>query len=715
MSRVLGIQVKRTSVIVSSTDAQSANIAHASSVTLPFQATTFLGRERELTEAEETLGESRLLTVTGPGGGGKTRFALELASRSGESRYPGGVFASFLAPLRDPSLVLATIARTLSIPELPGQSALEALASRLDGEPVLLVLDNLEHLLACRSELEDLVRACPGLTLLVTSRERLRVSGELEYELPPLRDDESVALFCERAQTEPAAVVRALTARLEGLPLAIELAAARMRLLTPEQLLERLSRRLDLLKAGKDADPRQQTLRVTIQWSYDLLTPGEQAVFARLAVFVGGCTLEAAEEVADADREVLQSLLEKSLLRESDTELGSRFWMLETIREFAWNVLEASGEADAALDGHSAHLLRLAERLARGRYGANTAEERLRLEAERSNFRAALTRAIDAEDAVTALRFVRLLGDHWHQASGLAENYATARAALAIPGGDDRDRAHALHRAGRLAFELGDEGAFRSLDAAAEAALARLGDDRGLWQLFQERAFSESVLGNHEEAIRQGERAVELAREIGERDLELIATAVLALSLAESELGQAAPDATVLRRCREMYEPAFAWATSEASGTEEAVFALNYGWLLLELGETSAALEPMQAGLRAGVREQSSWRLLKDTVMVIGYAAARLGAHRTSAQLIAAALREFERRGTCPIETSSGTSQKPRPSRALLSETRSTKVPFEKAGSSLRTPPLSLRLACGPVQAGPSEPHRRPWPVTPPR
>ena len=193
---------------------------------------------------------------------------------------------------------------------------------------------------------------CPNLTLLVTSRELLRVQGEVEYPVPPLAESEAVSLFCTRSQLEPTDEIAELCARLDSLPLAVELAAARTKALSPAQILERLSQRLDLLRGGRDADPRQQTLRATIEWSYDLLTPEEQQLFTRLAVFAGGCTLEAAEEVADADLDTLQSLVEKSLLRFS----GERYWMLETIREYAGEKL-GEGETQQRFADHFVGLL----------------------------------------------------------------------------------------------------------------------------------------------------------------------------------------------------------------------------------------------------------------------------------------------------------------------------------------------------------------------
>ena len=298
------------------------------------------------------------------------------------SDYRDGVFSCFLSSLREPALVLPTVATTLSLREQPEQSGLETLSSHLEGKQMLLLLDNLEQLLDCASELSELLSACPELTLLVTSRELLRVQGERAYPLPPLADDEGVSLFCDRAQVEPSEIVHELCSRLDGLPLAIELAAARIRILTPAQLLERLAQRLDVLKAGRDADPRQQTLRATIEWSHELLTTKEQELFASLAAFSGGCTLEAAEEVCDADLDSLQSLVDKSLLRFSD----GRFWMLETIREYAAERLEASGEVEVRR-AHAAWVLALAaEREAT--FGSS--DEHRRFASEQDNFRAAL-------------------------------------------------------------------------------------------------------------------------------------------------------------------------------------------------------------------------------------------------------------------------------------------------------------------------------------
>jgi len=270
---------------------------------------------------------------------------------------------------------------------------------------MLLVIDNLEQVVEAAPELSKLLAACRNLSLLVTSRELLRVEGEVEVPLPSLAGGEAEALFCERAQCGPTRAIEELCARLDGLPLAIELAAARTRVLTPEQILERLGERLDLLKGGRDADPRQQTLRATVEWSYDLLTDDEAALFRRLAVFAGGCTFEAAEEVAGADIDLLQSLAEKSLIRQTD----GRIWMLETIRGYAAERLAESGEVEALRRRHLDWIVSLAGRLSLRASRAELERWSKEVTAEEDNVRAALDFASEArlaeQEAEIALRF----------------------------------------------------------------------------------------------------------------------------------------------------------------------------------------------------------------------------------------------------------------------------------------------------------------------
>jgi predicted ATPase/predicted negative regulator of RcsB-dependent stress response len=318
-----------------------------SNTNLPRPASSFIGRERELAELLATIRGARLVTVTGPGGSGKTRLAIEAAATLVPS-YKAGVFWVGLATLRDPALVSETIAQTLG--------AKDGLAGHIGERELLLLLDNMEQVIEAAPQLSALLSACANLNVLVTSRELLRVQGEVEYEAPPLAAPEAAALFCERSRLEPSEEIAELCVRLDDLPLAVELAAARAKALSPRQILERLSQRLDLLEGGRDADPRQQTLRATIDWSYDLLSEEEQRVLRALSTFAG-CTLDAAEEVCGTEINTLQSLVEKSLLRFS----AERYWMLETIRDYARERLDEAGETDALARRHADYHLGLLE------------------------------------------------------------------------------------------------------------------------------------------------------------------------------------------------------------------------------------------------------------------------------------------------------------------------------------------------------------------
>ena len=300
-------------------------------------------------------------------------------------------------------------------------------------------------------ELSALVESCPNLRLLSTSRELLRVRGEIEYAVLPLAESEAVQLFCERAGAEADENVRGLCRALDDLPLALELAAARASVLSPKQILERLSGRLDLLKGGRDADPRQQTLRATIEWSYELLSEDERRLFARLSVFAGGCMLEAAEEVADAVLDTLQSLVDKSLLRHGN----DRFWMLEMIREYASELLEQSGEAVQIGRRHAQHFLAFAEEadtdMRADRYG----EWAHRLEAEHANLRLALDWAEGSGEPTFNLRLVSSLVRFWQVRGHMEEGSTWVEEALARTRDSDA-RMELLGAAGRFAFELGD-------------------------------------------------------------------------------------------------------------------------------------------------------------------------------------------------------------------------------------------------------------------
>ncbi len=349
-----------------------------SNTNLPRPASSFVGREREIEELTALLeGGARLVTLTGPGGSGKTRLAIEVAGELVPD-LKAGVFWVELAGLRDPDLVLPTIAQTLG--------ARQGLHEHIGERELLLLLDNLEQVIDAAPELATLVESCANLRLLTTSREHLRVRGEVEYAVPPLAHAEAVDLFCSRSGLPADQPVDELCGRLDDLPLAIELAAARTKVLSPRQILERLSQRLDLFEGGRDAEARQKTLRATIAWSHELLTPEEQLLFARLAVFRGGCTLEAAEAVATARIDILQSLIDKSLVRLTE----ERFWMLETIGEFAAEMLRGSGEDAELRDRHAGWIAELAADGWTGFYGHTSDEWLSLIELELENVRAAL-------------------------------------------------------------------------------------------------------------------------------------------------------------------------------------------------------------------------------------------------------------------------------------------------------------------------------------
>ncbi len=380
---------------------------------LPIQPTPFLGRERELAEVVSLLAETRLLTLTGAGGSGKTRLAVQAADMA-VGDYRDGVWWVSLAALREPRLVLQTISQVLG--------AKAELREHIADKELLLVLDNFEQLLDAARELAELLSSCPNLRLLVTSRAPLHVRAELEYAVQPFVDEEAVGFFLARAravrpQFEPSSAIAEICARLDNLPLALELAAARVKTLSADAILEQLAQRLPFLTGGyRDLPERQQTLRDTIDWSYQLLGGDEQQLFRRLSVFAGGSTPAAAEQVAKADLEALQSLVDKSLLRLTE----ERFWMLETIREYAAERLDDSTEGESLRGAHAAHYLGWAEDAAPNLRGPTQAEWLSRFDDEYANMRAALAWCVKAHPD-RALRLGGALRRYWWARSLLEE------------------------------------------------------------------------------------------------------------------------------------------------------------------------------------------------------------------------------------------------------------------------------------------------------
>jgi predicted ATPase/class 3 adenylate cyclase len=466
---------------------------------LPASPNLFVGRTRELEELGALLGRDdvRLLTLTGPGGTGKTRLAYQLA-RSALEEFANGVFFVRLAPVRDWELVAPTIAQTIGLRERAGESSHTALMEYLHDRQMLLVLDNLEQVVDVAPVLAEVLASAPGLKVVATSRTPLRLSVERAYAVSPLALDESVALFAERARAagaddfeltdENRDAVAEICARLEGLPLAIELAAARARTLTAAALLRRLDRRLALLTGGpQDLDERQRTLRGTIEWSYDLLSPAEQALFARLGSFVGGARLDAAEAVCDPDEafgdgvlDALESLVEQSLLRQrADSDGEPRFWMLETIREFALERLEAADDGDALRQRHAGWFAELAECLdGESRTGDQPAAI-ARLLDDYPNLRAAMGLAREQRDGELLLRLATALWPFWATRGYVGEGQRALEDAFELSG---RRPARALLGLGSLhVLSVSSAGLLDEVQEALRAA-EELGDPLTLAQ-----------------------------------------------------------------------------------------------------------------------------------------------------------------------------------------------------------------------------------------
>lgn len=584
-----------------------------SNTNLPQLVSSFVGRQQEAHEVGALVRNgSRLVTLTGSGGSGKTRLAIEVAAGL-VSDFRAGVFWVGLAPLREPGLVTETIARTLG--------AKAGLASHIGAGEMLLLLDNLEQVIEVAPELSILLEACPNLFLLVTSRELFRVRGEVEYLVLPLADPEAVELFCARARVAPDATVADLCRALDNLPLAVELAAARSSVLSPAQAYARLSGRLDIFKGGRDADPRQQTLRATIEWSHDLLGSVEQRLFACLGVFAGGFTLEAAEQVADAALDNLQALVDKSLLRHT----GERFWMLETIREYA---VERLDELDAAAElrrRHAEHFLALAERAESELARERQAEWLELLERDYANLRSALACSLGSEAPELGVRLASALSQFWSKRGYLSEGRRWLSDALAVSGGGQA-RAKVLFSAALLATLQGDWPEAKRLSEDCHELSLQIGEPRLAARSLLTLGRVTVAEGDHLRACSLLEEAVELATEIDD---------TTTLAMAHFNLGYASLSAGDYARARKEIQAASADFDKNADlyGTSRSLAGL--GSVALQEGCPGEAVAHLRQSLvisrRLGDQDDIVWAL-----QLLGVAAAESQSEK-AAQLLGSA------------------------------------------------------------------------------
>ncbi len=533
---------------------------------LPVQLTSFLGRERELAEIKRLLATTRLLTLTGTGGVGKTRLALQVAADLLEE-YPDGVWLVELAPLMDPALQPLAVASALGVQEEPNCPLLATLSDYLRPRKMLLLLDNSEHLLSgCAQVADTLLRNCPRVQVLASSREALGIAGELTWRVPslPVPDlqrlpsvsadlpsaliqYEAVRFFSERAAfSQPGFAVTAENAwavaevcqRLDGIPLAIELAAARLTMLSVEQIAARLGDRFRLLTGGsRTALPRQQTLRACIDWSYDLLSEAERLLFRRLSVFAGGCTLEAAEAVGTGEEveagevlDLLGQLVGKSVVMMDEPHPASaraaRYRLLETLRQYGQDRLLESGAGEAARGQHLGYFLGLAEEGESGLHGVDQAAWLERLDAEHDNLRAALAWAAEAEEIALGLRLGGALWRFWSMSGYAGEGRRQLARLLTLAGSSARPtsptaehgwRARALLAAGSLSLEAGDYWGGRHLSKESLGIWRAMGDMAGIADSLAALGEAEQSQGGYVAARSLYQQCLAIRRELGDR------------------------------------------------------------------------------------------------------------------------------------------------------------------------------------------------------
>jgi predicted ATPase/class 3 adenylate cyclase len=587
---------------------------------LPIHLTSFIGREREIAEVRGLLSKARLLTLTGPGGAGKTRLALQVAADVLEE-FKDGVWLVELAPVADPDLVAQTVASVVKVREQPGRPILDTLRDNLQPKSMLLVLDNCEHLVAACARLADtLLRTCPNLRILATSREALGIAGETSWRVPPLALPDpdhlpalerltayaAVRLFIDRAvavlptftvTNDNAPWIAQVCHRLDGIPLAVELAAVRVKGLSVEQIAARLDDRFRILTGGSRTGlPHHQTLRAAIDWSHDLLSDPERVVFRRLAVFAAGSTLEAAEAVCGGDgtdeAEVLDLLLrlvDKSLLMAEEQDGKARYRLLETVHQYAQDRLQESGEVEAVRRRHRDWYMGLAERAEPRLVGGEQAEWFNRLEVEHANLRSALTWSVASGGTEEALRFVGTLWRFWAVRGYFEEGRGWLEAAL--KGSSDASpafRAKALNAAGYLALSRGDHRTARSLLEDSLMIQRQLGQQAGVAIALSNLGAVAIQQGDHAAARSLLEEALTIRRQLGDK---------VDIAVSLNELGGAAVQQNDYTAARSLLEESLTIRRQLGDKAGIAVSLNNLGMVAIQQGDYAVARSLLEESL----------------------------------------------------------------------------------------------------------------------
>jgi predicted ATPase/DNA-binding CsgD family transcriptional regulator len=625
---------------------------------LPVETTQFIGRKQDIEAIKRLLDAVHLLTLVGPPGTGKTRLALRTARELADT-FPDGVYFVSLASISDPMLVINAIASAVGMNETPGRPLIETLKTMLSTSQLMLILDNFEHLLAAVTQVSELLAAAPNLKVLATSREPLHLYGEQQYAVRPLElpdsdqldligliDCESIALFRQRARAvrpdfeltaENAADIVKICVCLEGLPLAIELAAARIKLLTPQILLTRLGSRLDTLTGGaQDIPAHQKTLRSTIEWSYNLLTEGEKLLFARLGVFRGGCSLDAVEEVCEKALPMdvfdgLSSLVDKSLVQQKEVLAGEpRFVMLETIKEYAWEGLKSSDEVQAIYRKHAEYFVHLAERAEPQLRQAGFSYWIERLGAEEENLRVALEWSLEGADVELGLRLCASLRDFWVMSGRFMEGQRWTQLALPEAGSAPPHlQVRTLIAAGAVLYTSSQPALQKHFFEEAIELARKVDDNLNLaWALIFLGATCIRGAIDYEEGLSATNEGLKIFHDLGNKP-----GIILGLNLiGELRRIQGDDDGAQIA-----YEECLLLASETGETRREAIILSNLGLIAMHREAINEAIQLFRKALSKSHQLGHDKRLIVSAVLLLADAIAASGELEGAARLFGAA------------------------------------------------------------------------------